>query len=100
MIRSQLNDARTIFMNIAMALQVQDITSQQIDSVRHLIDNVRVQLSNVVGQYEGKLPVMHDESITQKAFDGEAIYTKDQSRQEDADSIIAQFKQAHFQEKQ
>jgi len=97
MIRAQLNDARNIFMNIAMALQVQDITSQQIDSVRHLIDNVRVQLANVVGQYDGRELVTHDESIAQKSFDHDAVYTKDQTRQQDADSIVAQFKQLQFQ---
>lgn len=97
---AQLADVRAITMNIAMALQVQDITSQQIDSVRHLIDNVRVQLSNVVGQYNGNEPVMQDKSLAQKAFDSQAVYSHDTSRQADADSIVAQYEQIHLQVKQ
>lgn len=91
--RADLMEISSVSMNIAMALQVQDITSQQIESVRHQIESVRMQLSHVVGQYEGKV----DEDVPivpiKKPFDDEATYTKDESRQSDADDIIAQFAQ-------
>ncbi len=86
----QLADARGLSMNIAMSLQVQDITSQQIEGVRHMIESVRTQLANAVGRFDGKeleQPLVD----TTKVFDSDAKYSKDGSRQEDADSIIAQF---------
>ncbi len=90
-LRTHLSEVQNISMNIAMALQVQDITSQQIESVRHLIESVRTQLSNVVDKYEGK---EFTETLTEdpvRSFDEHARYNKDTSRQEEADSIIAQF---------
>lgn len=89
-LRSQLAEVRGISMNIAMSLQVQDITSQQIEGVRHLIESVRTQLANAVGRFDGK-DLQHPIEEAPKAFDIEATYTKDGSRQDDADSIIAQF---------
>lgn len=86
----QLTDARGLSMNIAMSLQVQDITSQQIEGVRHMIESVRTQLANAVGRFDGK-ELEHPLVDTTKAFDSDAKYSKDGSRQEDADSIIAQF---------
>jgi chemotaxis regulatin CheY-phosphate phosphatase CheZ len=86
----ELADARGLSMNIAMSLQVQDITSQQIEGVRHMIESVRTQLGNAVGRFDGKeleQPLVD----TKKSFDSDAKYSTDGSRQEDADSIIAQF---------
>lgn len=90
-LRKHLGDVQTISMNIAMALQVQDITSQQIESVRHLIESVRTQLGNIVGMYEGNNAVALEHEGEKTAFDEHARYNKDSSRQETADSIIAQF---------
>lgn len=91
--RADLSEISSVSMNIAMALQVQDITSQQIESVRHQIESVRMQLSHVVGQYEGKIDNDMPVVPIKKPFDDEATYTKDESRQADADDIIAQFAQ-------
>jgi chemotaxis regulatin CheY-phosphate phosphatase CheZ len=91
--RGNLSEIHSVSMNIAMALQVQDITSQQIESVRHQIESVRMQLSHVVGQYEGRMDESVPDVPIHKPFDGDASYTKDESRQADADSIIAQFAQ-------
>lgn len=91
--RADLSEISSVSMNIAMALQVQDITSQQIESVRHQIESVRMQLSHVVGQYEGKIDEELPSVPIKKPFDDEATYTKDESRQADADDIIAQFAQ-------
>lgn len=89
----ELGEIHSLSMNIAMALQVQDITSQQIESVRHQIESVRTQLSYVVGQYEGRDVVEEPLDPVKKAFDDEARYSKDESRQSEADDIIAQFAQ-------
>lgn len=93
-LRSNLTGIHSLSMDIAMALQVQDITSQQIESVRHQIESVRTQLSFVVGQYEGRDEMEIPNEPVRKAFDAEASYSKDESRQADADSIIAQFTQS------
>ncbi len=86
----ELADVRGLSMNIAMALQVQDITSQQIEGVRHMIESVRTQLANAVGRFDGK--ELEEPMVdTKKSFDSDAKYSKDESRQDDADSIIAQF---------
>ncbi|MBI5464695.1 MAG: protein phosphatase CheZ, partial [Ignavibacteriales bacterium] len=90
---AELGEIHSLSMNIAMALQVQDITSQQIESVRHQIESVRTQLSYVVGQYEGRDVVEEPLDPVKKAFDADAQYVKDESRQADADDIIAQFAQ-------
>lgn len=90
---AELGEIHSLSMNIAMALQVQDITSQQIESVRHQIESVRTQLSYVVGQYEGREVVETPLDPVKKAFDDDAQYVKDESRQSEADDIIAQFAQ-------
>ncbi|MFZ4619104.1 MAG: protein phosphatase CheZ [Bacteroidota bacterium] len=93
----ELTEVHSLSMNIAMALQVQDITSQQIESVRHQIESVRAQLSFVVGQYEGREVENEPMDKVKKAFDDDAQYSKDESRQSDADDIIAQFAQINNQ---
>ncbi len=90
----ELSDVRGLSMNIAMSLQVQDITSQQIEGVRHMIESVRTQLANAVGRFDGK-ELEQPMIDTTKSFDSDAKYTTDGSRQEDADSIIAQFTNTH-----
>lgn len=92
-LRTELAEVHALSMNIAMALQVQDITSQQIESVRAQIESVRTQLSFVVGQYEGREVVTEPMDTVKKAFDADAQYSKDESRQSDADDIIAMFAQ-------
>lgn len=90
-VRSNLTSMHSITMDIAMALQVQDITSQQIESVRHQIESIRTQLAFVVGQYEGRDDEAPEAVPVTKAFDAEAEYSRDGSRQAEADDIIAQF---------
>ncbi len=87
-----LADTRQDAMNIAMALQVQDITSQQIAGVSHMIETVRRQLlealghldpSQVPAQVPGQAPATH--------FDVNASYTGAGERQQTADAIIKQW---------
>jgi chemotaxis regulatin CheY-phosphate phosphatase CheZ len=89
----KLESVRAVSMNIAMALQVQDITSQQIEGVRHMIENVQSRLTHIVGRYEGTENQKYEEIPVNKSFDEHATYVKDSSKQDEADSIIAQFTQ-------
>jgi len=87
-----LADTRQDSMNIAMALQVQDITSQQIASVSHLIETVRTQLLGALGQLDA---APGSEALNQKppatSFDSDATFTRSTERQENADAIIKQW---------
>lgn len=77
---------------ITLSLQVQDITSQQLAAVNHLIEAVRMKLSSLIihldetdiSQVENvKLDI--PESTT---FDPDAVYTKSTERQDAADILI------------
>ena len=84
-----LADTRQDSMNIAMALQVQDITSQQIAGVSHMIETVRRQLLEALGQLEpGQGSPAGTTPGQTAAFDGNASFTGSTERQEDADAII------------
>lgn len=90
-----LAKAREDSMQITLALQVQDITSQQIAGVLHLIETVRLQLvdtlhyaENVEKPEKALLPVRLSEAT---AFDMNAQYTKSTDRQTTADDIIRQW---------
>ncbi len=92
-------------MNIAMALQVQDITSQQIAGATHLIEQVEEQLRAALKQFESPEKVRQDMEATvadstrraensakpQLTFDSGAKYSKDTTRQQEADEITKQF---------
>jgi chemotaxis regulatin CheY-phosphate phosphatase CheZ len=88
-----LADTRQDSMNIAMALQVQDITSQQIASVSHLIESVRSQLLEALGHLGSEGGVIEPPTPVAKAttFDGDATFTRSTERQDDADAIIKQW---------
>jgi chemotaxis regulatin CheY-phosphate phosphatase CheZ len=87
-----LVDTRQDSMNIAMALQVQDITSQQIAGVSHMIETVRRQLLEALGQLEpGKGSAVAASDGATGAFDGNASFTGSTERQVDADAIIKQW---------
>ncbi len=83
-------------MNIAMALQVQDITSQQIAGATHLIEQVEARLHTALQQFETPSAQRSDERISpiikpQLTFDGSAEYTRDTTRQNQADEITKEF---------
>ncbi len=81
--------------NITMALQVQDITSQQLSSVNHLILSVQKGLSSLIVDLTGdRIKASGDENdeivMPDKAtFDSEAKYSKDDKRQQIADQIMS-----------
>lgn len=94
-VESALGETRQDSLNIAMTLQVQDITAQQIAGVSHLIESVRQQLLNALGLLDQKGP----EHLTwpgakpaeQTHFDANAMYTSSTERQDSADAIIKQW---------
>ncbi len=78
--------------NIALSLQVQDITSQQLASVNHLIESVRQRLSSLVMHLD-ETEIKDIESLQAiipdtAAFNPEAIYTKSKEKQETADILV------------
>jgi chemotaxis regulatin CheY-phosphate phosphatase CheZ len=93
-IGKSLEDTRQDSMNIAMALQVQDITSQQIAGVSDMIESVRRQLLEALGQLApGEKPADGQPQTQVKVYDSNASFTNSGERQESADEIVKQFKQ-------
>jgi chemotaxis regulatin CheY-phosphate phosphatase CheZ len=86
-----LATTRDSSMNIAMALQVQDITSQQIASVTHMIESVRLELTHMLGQFRGEATGGPAKQAEPTHFDTDAQYTPTAERQDQADMIIQQW---------
>ncbi len=85
-----INDAT----NIMMALQVQDITAQQIAAVNHLIESVQLRLSTLLGQFDQtdfqNLVHDHQVQLERATFDPNATYSHDGARQKLADRVVEQ----------
>ncbi|MDF1611273.1 MAG: protein phosphatase CheZ [Stygiobacter sp.] len=86
------NKIQESIMNITIALQVQDITAQQLASVNHLINSIQEKLSGLLLDLNGKeresdKSSSQHESIT---FNENARYVKDNQSQKLADSLVAQ----------
>jgi chemotaxis regulatin CheY-phosphate phosphatase CheZ len=94
-IRQCLSGARDTSMQITIALQVQDITSQQIAGVLHLIEEVRLRLARTLYQVERQVEHIHNSGSTEKpikgSFDMNASYSISSDRQSSADEIIQQW---------
>ncbi len=80
--------------NIMIALQVQDITAQQIAAVNHMIESVHLRLSTLLGQFDQAdfQSLLHDQQIQleRATFDPNATYSHDDGRQKFADKVIQQ----------
>ena len=81
--------------NIAIALQVQDITTQQLSAVNHLIISVQKRLSSLMFELtdEEIKVVDNSEEIevpTDSNFDMDASFHNRQSSQDDIDKIISE----------
>ncbi len=97
---TELNDDLTAIM---MSLQVQDITSQQIAAVNHLLETIQVRLAKILRHFqESELAEIiapegfhEDKNITNLhrsiAFDPDALdaINKKESRQDDVDALLA-----------
>ncbi len=83
---------RTDVYNITLSLQVQDITSQQLAAVNHLIESVQKRLASLIVHLdESDLRDFDSSKIYPKSgetFDADARYTKSTDRQEAVDIII------------
>jgi chemotaxis regulatin CheY-phosphate phosphatase CheZ len=85
----------TRMMDITISLQVQDITSQQLSSVNHLIQSIQEKLSSLVQDLESKehtdIPNI-DLFPRDGAFNADARYEKNTKSQELVDSLIVERK--------
>ncbi|HUI63357.1 MAG TPA: protein phosphatase CheZ [Bacteroidota bacterium] len=94
-LESQFAAVRADAMSIAMALQVQDITSQQIAGVSQVIESVRLRLDKVLQAFgEERLAPAAAQTVGRSSehFNGDAEYTREPNRQEHADEIVERFK--------
>jgi chemotaxis regulatin CheY-phosphate phosphatase CheZ len=80
-------------MSIAISLQVQDITSQQIAGVAQIMESVRGQLSDAMQRFENGTSAGGDvqDHFAGKVVDTNAQYTRSPERQSEADEIVKQF---------
>ncbi len=79
---------------IMLSLQVQDITSQQIAGVNHLIESVRTRLTDLTRRFTagGAPPVAARPAASEPlTFDADARYDHAPDRQQMADDLIASF---------
>ncbi|ARA94771.1 hypothetical protein AWN76_017500 [Rhodothermaceae bacterium RA] len=81
---------------ILMSLQVQDITSQQIAAVNHLIENIRTRMYELTTRLNDRLSFEDTdfalaEVEAPSTFDPNARYDHSPDRQAQADDIIASF---------
>ncbi len=88
---------------ITISLQVQDITTQQLAAVNHLIDSVNHKLSSLIKEID-QSDIKEDIKIIQievpegSNFDPNAVYDKSEKRQQNVDKIISEQKQQASQE--
>lgn len=77
--------------SIALSLQVQDITSQQLATVNHLIESVQDRLSSLIEDFDNTKISEHDSlNIPEGAsFDPNARYSKSVVPQQEVDSIFS-----------
>lgn len=78
--------------NITLSLQVQDITSQQLAAVNHLIESVRTSLAQLMTHLDDSEIKSFDNFYQDmpkiQTFDPNAEYTKSTDRQDMADVLI------------
>ena len=80
--------------NITLSLQVQDITSQQLAAVNHLIESVRQRLSSLIIHLDetelNNIEIVQMEPAGNSSFNPEAKYTKSQEKQDLANVLVNQ----------
>ncbi len=79
-------------LNITISLQVQDITSQQLSSVNHLIQSIQEKLAALLIEFKDKeiseLPAAEYHFPKDSTFNADARYDKSNSSQKLADSLV------------
>ena len=93
---NNLGDIKQKVYNITLSLQVQDITSQQLAAVNHLIESVRKKLSSLVLHLDdtdiSQLNSMNVDFPDDTTFNPDAYYSKSTDRQELADDLVEENK--------
>jgi chemotaxis regulatin CheY-phosphate phosphatase CheZ len=100
-IQRMLAETKDNSMNIAIALQVQDITSQQIAGVAHTIESIRLALGKALKRFDtpedptsaqaGEQGETATAEPTDVHFDSDARFTTTPDRQDLADEVIKQW---------
>jgi chemotaxis regulatin CheY-phosphate phosphatase CheZ len=79
--------------NITLSLQVQDITSQQLAAVNHLIESVRNRLASLMRHLDDSdlksFENLYDDLPNSATFNPDAEYTKSTEKQDAADVLIS-----------
>lgn len=92
---TKINDG---MMNITLSLQVQDITTQQLLSVNHMIQSIQEKLSSLLVDLGAKEINAIDEGFHNNlSFNPEARYEKNHSSQILVDSLVEETKAATSQ---
>jgi chemotaxis regulatin CheY-phosphate phosphatase CheZ len=94
-IKQTLTELKTDTSNIAVALQVQDITAQKIGAANHLIESVRKELLNELNYFETarqRTDNARRQAVEElggpKAFDVDASYMKTPEHQSKIDEVV------------
>lgn len=98
-----LLQANNDLFQITLSLQVQDITSQQLAAVNHLIESVNLKLTSLIKEIDQSdiredIKVIGIEAPMGANYDPNARYDKSEERQQNVDEIIRQNKQQASQE--
>jgi len=93
-----LSQTNNDIFQITLSLQVQDITSQQLAAVNHLIDSVNNKLSSLVKEIDQSdirddIKILNIEVPHGAVFDPNAKYDRSESRQQNVDEIVTNQKQ-------
>jgi chromosome segregation ATPase len=102
-IREVLSKISNDAFKITMSLQVQDITSQQLSAVNHLIESVNSRLTGLVKEIDSseikkEFGSLQWEAADNAHFDGNASYIDRKDKQKEVDKIISDQKQVASQE--
>jgi chemotaxis regulatin CheY-phosphate phosphatase CheZ len=75
--------------NISISLQVQDITSQQLAAVNHLVESVHLRLKHLLDNYNepGVSPLSENVGSGPTTFDADAEYIRSHDKQNLADTL-------------
>jgi chemotaxis regulatin CheY-phosphate phosphatase CheZ len=102
-IEKNLSEVKQDSMNIAIALQVQDITAQKIAAANHLIECVRLELMRELNYFEkAGAEVLAEQAVVppappvvtgEVAFDKNASYRKTSEHQERINQVMQEWKQ-------
>jgi chemotaxis regulatin CheY-phosphate phosphatase CheZ len=89
-LEESLQDIRAKSNDIMISLQVQDITSQQIASVNHLIESVQDRLGNLIDRFKlsGADLISEIEKVEHHTFDPLASYDRSGESQRAADEVV------------